>query len=465
MRASAAALVALLAGLAGCARLAPRAGFDDVGALVAERTPGHTIAWNQGTPEDEAAAAHVRELLARELTLDAAVQIALLNNRALQAVYGQLGIAQADLVQAGLLENPILAADVRFPTAEGAAIGAGLGLIQQMVAALQIPLRRQVAAAAFEEAKLTAAAAAVDLVMAVKRAFYHLQGAEQMLELRRSVAQATALSADVARRQHQAGNITDLDLANEQALDEQARVDLARAETEVSDDREELTALLGLWGADTAWRIVPRLPELPATEVPTAGLESLAVSQRLDLAAARQRIQGLLLARDLTRAFRFIPTAGLGVAAEREVDDGVWSVGPAVELPIPIFDQGQAALGRQGAEIRQREEQHAALAVQIRSLVRRARTRMQQARDVARRYWEVLLPLRVRVLRQTQLEYNAMQVGVFQLLVAKRDEIDAGRAYIESLRDYWLAHTDLESALGGELPQVTPPAAAPIPGG
>src|SRR5262245_25563408 len=463
MRSSARQIVLLATALTACTTVVSRPGFDAVTDLVSERSAGHALSWNQGTPDDDAAAQHVQDLLAQELTVAAAIQVALLQNRTLQAVYEQLGIAQADLVQAGLLQNPILAADVRFPTAEAAFVGAGIGLMQEFISILQIPLKKRVAEAAFEEAKLTSSAAVIELATAVKRAFYRLQGAEQLLELRRSVVEATALSADVARRQHEAGNITDLDLANETAAHEQARADLARAETEVADDREELTALMGLWGAATTWRIAPRLPELPREEIAPEGLETLAVSQRLDLAAARQRIQTMLLSRDLTRAFRWVPAAGLGVDAEREVDDGVWSVGPAIDLPIPIFDQSQAALAKQAAQVRQNAAQHAALAVAIRSQVRRARTRMEQGRALAEHYWKVLLPLRVKVLQQPQLEYNAMQTGVSQLLTAKRDDIDAGRGYIEALRDYWIARTDLESAVGGELAFAEPPPASPIP--
>jgi outer membrane protein, heavy metal efflux system len=464
MRISAGSIALVASALAGCATIVPRPGFEAVSDLVAARSPGRTIAWNQGTPEDEAAARRVQELLAQELTLDGAVQIALLNNRALQAVYGQLGIAQADLVQAGLLQNPILNADVRFPTPPGLFIGAAAGLAQEFISILQIPLKKRVAAAAFVEAKLTAAAAVIDLAMTVKRAFYRLQGALQLLELRRTVVEATALSADVARRQHDAGNITDLSLADERALYEQARADLARAETDVADDREELTALMGLWGSSaTDWHIAGRLPELPREHVAPEGQETLAVSQRLELAAARERIRRILLAQDLTRSFRLIPTAALGAVAEHEVDNGAWSIGPAISVPLPIFDQGQAALANQAAQRQQSENQHAALAVSIRSQVRRARTRMQQARALAEHYWDVLLPLRVEALRQTQLEYNAMLVGVFQLLVAKRDEIDSGRAYIESLRDYWIARTDLESAVGGELPLTEPPPTSVTP--
>jgi cobalt-zinc-cadmium efflux system outer membrane protein len=323
--------------------------------------------------------------------------------------------------------------------------------VQEFISMLQIPLKKRVAASAFDEAALTASAAVIDLVVDVKRAFYRLQGAEQLLELRRSVADATALSADVARRQHDAGNVTSRPRQRERPRGAGAR-HLARVETEVADDREELTALMGLWGGDaTQWRIASHLPELPSEDVEPGALEELAVSQRLDLAAARQRIRTILLARDLTRAYRWLPSAALGVVSEREVDNGVWSVGPSVELPIPIFDQGQATLARQSAELGQRRNEHAALEVTVRSQVRRARSRMDQSRRLAERYRTTLLPLRSRIIQQTQLEYNAMLTGVFQLLLAKRDEIDAGASYIEALRDYWLARTELESAVGGDL--------------
>ena len=461
-RADAVALGVALA-LAGCTRIPPRPGFDAVSELVSARSPGRTIEWNQGTPEDEEAARHVRELLAGELDLDAAIQIALLNNRSLQAVYAQLGIAQADLMQAGLLQNPILSAQVTIPTPAGLFTGAAVGFVQEIVSILQMPLKKRIAGAAFEEAKLTVSAAVIDLVTAVKRAFYRAQGAEQLLELRRSVVEATALSADVARRQHDAGNINDLDLSGELALAEQANADLARTQIEVAEDREELTAIMGLSGPATEWRIAPRLPELPHDDGMPDDLETLAITQRLDLAAAQERVHRLLLARDLSRRSRFLPTAGLGIAAQREVDDGAWSIGPALELPIPLFDQGQAAVASQSAQARQGEDQRAALAVAIRSQVRRARTKMQQGRALAEHYRTVLVPLRERIIRQTQLEYNAMLAGVFQLLAAKRDEIDAGRGLIESLRDYWIARTDLETAVGGELPVDTPSTAAAEP--
>ena len=99
-------LCALLLLLSGCATFDQRAGFSDVRTAVEERS-GKRVAWNLGTELDAEAAEDVRRLLAGPLTADAAIQVALLNNRGLQATYAELGVAQADVVQAGLLTNPV----------------------------------------------------------------------------------------------------------------------------------------------------------------------------------------------------------------------------------------------------------------------------------------------------------------------------------------------------------------------
>jgi len=458
MRAKSASIL-LLIGVTGCATIRPRAGFDDVERLMASRTSGQ-VAWKDGA--DGAVEERVRELLASELTPDAAVQLALLNSPALLATYERLGIAQADLVQAGLLPNPVIHASVRFAVS-GPGPGAELSLLQDVIGMLVIPLRKRVAAAEFEVAKLEVAQTVIDLVTDVKAAFYALQGAQQMVELRRIVAETTQLSADIARRQHEAGNVTDLDLANEQTLAAQAKIDLAQAEAEALAGREELNALLGLWGQRTGWKIAARLPTLPEEEVPRERMESLAVKQRLDLAAAREAVEVRERSLGLTRVTALFMDGAFGADAEKE-PGGTWAVGPAIEFAAPLFDQGQAAVGRVQAELRERQRRFAALAIRIRSQVRRARTRMYAARDRTAYFEKVVLPLRHRVVEQSQLHYNAMQIGAFQLLQAKREEIEAGRAYVETLTDYWLARTELERAVGGELPLpagIPPPAGVP----
>lgn len=449
MRTSALVLAVLLAGGAfGCSTVRTDAVFSDVERLAGTRSPGQIHTY-RGTEADREVEERIASLLESELTAEAAVQVALFNNFSLQATFERLGIAQADLVQAGLLPNPIVHLGLRLPiTAPGPS--AELSLVQDFIRALQIPLRKRIAAAALEEAKLDVAKAVVDLAADVKVAFYTLQGAEQMLEMHRTVVQAMEYSAELARRQREAGNIPELDFANELALFEQSRLDLAHAEDEVVASREELNAILGLWGKATSWTIAARLPDPSPAALPLSGLESLAVSQRLDLAAARQEIERHARTLGLARFEAMMPSGDVGADAERE-PEGEWTLGPTIALPIPIFDMGQAAAASAGAQLRQAQARYRALAIQIRSDVRRARTRAETARRRSGHYRTVLLPLRSRVVRQTLLQYNAMQIGPVQLLQAKRDEIDAGRAYVESLTEYWIARTEVERVVGGEL--------------
>lgn len=450
MRTRAHWLVPLLAvGVAGCATVRPGAAVTDVEGLLRTRT-ARTIHWNQGTPADREVAHGIETMLQSELTPDAAVQIALFNNRSLQATFAGLGIAQADLVQAGLLPNPVAHFAWRFATG-GPGPSAEVNLLLDVIHALEIPLRKRVADAALEQTKLDVAQAVINLVRDVKVAYFALQGAEQMLELRETITRATAYSAEIAARQRAAGAIRRLDLSTERALHEQAKLDLSRAQADVLAQREELNALMGLWGPQTTWRIAGRLPDLPREELSARGLESLAMSQRLDLAAARQDAERLGHALGLTRVQALVPTAIAGAEAERE-PEGEWTLGPAIELPIPIFDWGQARVATAAAELRRSRERYHALAVEIRAQVRRAWTRMESARRRAEHYPKVLLPLRREILRETQREYNAMLAGVYQLLQAKRDEIEAGRGYVETLTEYWVARAELERTVGGDLP-------------
>jgi outer membrane protein, heavy metal efflux system len=440
----------LLVLVLGCGTLDPAADVEEIRTLAEERG-AEGLAWDRNEVADEAITVRARELLREDLTPTTAVQIALLRNRGLQAALARIGIARAELVQAGLLQNPVLSAGVRF--AVGAAgTGADLAIVQEFLSVLQIPLRKRVAKAELEATKLAVAAEVFELSASVREAFYDAQAARQLLKLRGTARDATSASADLARRQHEAGNITDLDHANEQALYAETKLHLAEAEVDAIEKREHLTALLGLWGPDTLWSMSDRLPSLPSSEREGAGLETLAVAKRLDLAEARHRIGASAQSVALIRFYGLMPEASLGVDAEREVEGGIWSVGPSIELPIPLFDQRQARIAAAKATQRQGEESFAALAVEIRSEVRRAYARLGGARSRAAYYEQVVLPLRRKILDETQREYNAMQVGPYQLLQAKRDEIETGRAYIETLRDYWLSRVALDRAVGIALP-------------
>jgi cobalt-zinc-cadmium efflux system outer membrane protein len=442
-------MLLLLAGLAGCASVDLRVGFPAVAAAVEERSAAR-IAWNEGTEPDGEAAERLAALLQRKLTADDAVQIALLSNRDLQAMYSDLGVAQADLVQAGLLRNPILDASVAFhlgPVRPDLQLGVVFGLLD----ALYVPLRKRVAAAQFEEAKLRLTGAVLDFVLEARNTFYAHQADEQMLELRRVVVDALTASFDVSRRLHQAGNITDLDLARDRAAMERARLELRSAEVTARQSRERLNSLMGLSGRGTEWQIEPRLPDVPAEPLAVTDIERSAVMRSLDLAHARQRIAAVGQRLGYDRATALIPSLEIGASAEKEADE-VWGVGPSVAVPIPLFDQGQARVARSAAELRRAQHEYHALAVRVRAMARAVLDRLRGAADRALYYRDILLPLQERIVSEAQLQYNAMQLGVFELLRDRQQQIETGVAYVEVLRDYWVARAELLHILNGRLP-------------
>lgn len=271
--------------------------------------------------------------------------------------------------------------------------------------------------------------------------------------------QAAVAAADLSARLRAAGNITELELASEQAAAEGARLELAEGELALVEAREHLNRLMGLWGPRTQWTLSEKLPPLPDQEVSLAHLESLAIRHRLDIDAARKQVMLLWNALELARSTRFFGRVDVGVHEHRDAD-GPRLFGPTLSLELPIFDQRQALIARLEAQHRQGERRLMELSVNTRSEVRAARARLLALRLVADRYRRVVLPLREKVVEQSQLQYNAMQIGLFQLLSAKREQVDAYQGYIEAVRDYWMARADLEQLVGGRLREGS---AAPTP--
>jgi len=448
LRQNAGWLFVFLVFASGCTTVMMNAGFDDVRTTVEERS-GLEIYWNNGTEPDKEAVEKIDMLLQGKLTVDQVVQIALLNNRDLQSVYSDLGIAQADLVQAGLLNNPIFDAEIKFPTS-GSQANLELVTVMNFLDLFYMPLRKRVASARFEEAKLRVTSAVLDFAARVRTAFYLYLANEQTLELRQSIVRALNASFEVAHRLNEAGNITDLDLARERALAEAGKLALRSAEIAVRQSREQLNDLMGLWGRDTEWQADRRLPEIPEQPIPTDDIERLALSRSIDLSHSRQRIVVAGEQLGLNRTTALIPELHAGALGER--NEGAWEVGPVLEFPIPLFDQGQARVGRAAAELRRAQQEYYALAVRIRSTARAVRDRIEGAQDRALYYRDIMLPLHERIVNESQLQYNAMQLGPIQLLRAREQQIETAVAYIEALRDYWLARSDLGQILSGRLP-------------
>ena len=449
----------------GCTTTDPQAAFDGVNQTLSERTGTH-LRWMR----DEAAAAEMEQevdgLLRTNLTAQSALAIALLNNRSLQAKFEEIGISQAELAQASRAQNPVISANWRPPVGGRGVVNSDYGLTQNLLDLLILPARKKIAASQLDQVRGHIAQQILDFNQEVQTAFYTFQALLQFANRLAVIVEVNEAAAEVAQRQFTAGNINSLELRNQQLAFTQSRLDLARVQAEARTEREKVNRLLGLWGRQTVWQATEELPPLPQEELSLADVEAAAVTRRFDLAAARNDVVAIAYAFNLKRSTRYLPGVDIGVSSERDVD-GTWVLGPALALEIPLFDQGQPELAKLAARYRQTRRQFEALAVNIRSEVRAARDALLAARDIATYSAQVLLPQNQQLLGEALLQYNAMQMGNYDLLLAKQREQHAEQATIEALRDYWIARTRLQTALGGGFTPslalgATPAALSPV---
>jgi cobalt-zinc-cadmium efflux system outer membrane protein len=423
--------------------------FQGVQQSVQERT-GKTVRWEEDQAAHERALQDVRQLLRKPLTVETAVQIALLNNRSLQATFEEIGLSAADLIEAATIPNPKIDLAIRFPDKPPSGTYIDYSAALDFLSIIMIPLKKRVAKDQLEAVALRVADETLELVSQVKGAFYSLQASQQLLKRFQLIADTSAASLDLAQRQYEAGNITDLAMAQQQASYSRSRLDIATTEAEIRRNREKLDRLLGLWGADTDWQIAGELPEVPSSEVPMRSLERLAISQRLDLQADYLHFTSQVKNLGLTKAFRLLGALDFGIESERETDSQT-RTGPTFAIELPIFNQGQARIARGEAALRQSQDRFEALAVDIRSQIRELRDELASKREIARFYKDELLPGQRRILNESLINYNAMAIGNFELFTTKAEEARTEREYIEAVRDYWMTRAELERAVGGNL--------------
>lgn len=378
-----------------------------------------------------------------ELTADRAVAIAIAKNPRLQATLAELGIARADLIEASTIANPLLEIEVRSSAPYRAY---EVRLAQSLVQLLQLPRRRAIGRLAFEAAQLRVGAEVLRFAADVREKYFDALAETQHTMQARVLAESARTAVELAQRQHAAENITDLDFENEQARYEEAKLALATSERRLVVARESLARALATSDAD-AVKLPETFPELPDGELDQQQLEQRAAAQRLDVAIAR---------RDLDLAQRHIPIARLAALGDIVADvhyqrepSGERTVGPGLEIPIPIFNNGRAARTRAEAQWLRAKSMLAALQTESSSQLRTARATLAEARARVEYYRDVVLPRRQRIVQLTKLEHNAMLIGVYQLLEARENEARAEREFVDAQRDYWLARTNLDRALQG----------------
>ncbi|HDR9202145.1 TPA: TolC family protein [Burkholderia vietnamiensis] len=433
--------------LAGCTTFSRDGGFNTVSTTASERL-GKEALLVRSDQDRDAVAQRTRELLGKPLTMDDAVQVALLNNAGLQASYAELGISEADLVQAGRLPNPGFSFS-RTHWSDN--FGITRTFSANVLAILTLPLATRIEGRRFEQTKLETADAMLKVAADARRAYVSAVAAEQSAKYAEQVRDSASAAAELAHRMQQAGNASRLDYARQQAFYADAATQVAKARQQAFAAREKLTRVMGVWGAATQYSLPERLPDLPKERPELKDLEVFAMQNRLDIQAARLRTQGVATSLGLSKATRFVNALEVGYLNNFETDKG-HERGYEISVEIPIFDWGSAKVARAEALYMQSASKLAQTAVDARSEVRESYVAYVTNYDIARHYRDEVVPLRKTISDEMLLRYNGMLASAFDLLADSREQVNAVNGYIDALKDYWLAETDLQLALGGRLP-------------
>lgn len=403
------------------------------------------------TDEDtDAARVRVDQLIKRPLTAETAVQVALLNNRGLQAAYNELGIAEAQRIQQSLPPNPSFSISRLSGAAE---IEIERQIAGNILALLTLPARADIATERFHRAQLAAALETLRVAAEARKAFYRAVAARQQVGLLEQASAASGTTAELAKRMGESGAMNKLDQSRQQLLHAELSTELARARQRATSERERLIRALGLSGKDLAFKLPSSLPPLPRRAPALQAVEQRALDSRVDLQIAKSELDAIAKSNGLTKATRFINVIEGGyldkVTEERATGEHKHQSGYELTLQVPIFDFGEARTREAEQTYMQAVNRLAQKAVNARSEAREAYRGYRTGYDVAARYQRDVLPLRKIISEEMMLRYGAMQVDVFALLTEARQKIAAGVNAVEALRDFWLASADLQAAIIG----------------
>ncbi|MFZ5690275.1 MAG: TolC family protein [Pseudomonadota bacterium] len=467
-----AAVSLLVAGalLSGCNTLSQDSGIAFVASIAANDLKKDVAVI--ATPEQAAQIqSRVDELLRKPLTADAAVQIALLNNRGLQAAYNALGIAEAEMISASLPPAPAVSVGRLWNRFE---LEIERRIVGNILALLTLPARTSIAADRFEQAKLRAAEATLRLAAETRRNYYRAVAARQLAAYLDQSKSAAETAAKLSRRLGETGAMNKIDQAREQSFYAEITAQLGMARQRMVVERERLVRSMGLWGRNLSFVLPGALPPLPRRPYELPEIEVEAIARRLDVQSSRIELTVLAKTYGLTQASRFInllDLVGIGkTIQDKETGEKFRVRGYELELQVPIFDFGETRVRMAEETYKQAVNRLTEKAVNARSEAREAYKRYRSAYDIARHYRDEVIPLRKIISDETQLRYNAMLIDVFGLLTEARQRLAINNQAIEAQRDFWLATVDLQTAvtgggLGGGSAAETIAAATPSDGG
>lgn len=441
-------LVLAALGLSGCAAFSPDSGMTAVSELTGQ-TIRKDVAFVRTAEGASAVDARVHQLLSRTLSADTAVQVALLNNKGLQAAYNELALAETDLVEQSLPPNPVFS--VSRISGDGAS-EIERQVVGDILALATLPFRSNIARERFRQAQLRAALATLRVAAEVRRAYVRAVAGNEMVVLLTDAKATAESTAQLAAKLGETGSVNKLDQAREQVFYAETTADLATARQATTSAREKLARLMGLWDDGLDFRLPNALPPLPRRPLALPSIEADAVGHRIDLQIARLELAALAKSLNLTEATRFVTLLDLaGISRRTQDPEGApfRERGFDVQFQIPIFDGGEVRV-RQAAETYNLAfNRLTERAVNVRSEARDAYRVYRSTYDIASHYQREIIPLRKIITEEMQLRFSSMQVDIFALLTEARQRLASLRGAIDARQNFFLAQSELQTAVNG----------------
>jgi outer membrane protein TolC len=441
--------------VAGCANFTPDGGLSTAKNVVKTEL-GQDIVKINDEVDAVAVDNRVRILLKRVLTADQAVQIALLNNRGLQASYNQLGISEARFVASTLPPSPTIGIS---SVSGDFNLELERRLLANILSLATLPARKEIAESKFKQAQFKAALDTLTLAAQTRRAYYNLVASNQLVGYLVQAQSAASVTSTLFKKLGETGAVNKIEQGREHVFAAEVLGQLAKARLRQAQEREKLTRLMGLWGDKTSFNVPSSLPPLPPKPQAVATIEMQAVKRRVDLQMARIELDTVAKQLGATEATRYINLFNLTgfsrIERSTKINNGIAErdrvsrLGIEAELQIPIFDFGETRLKEAQETYSQAVNMLADKAVNVRSEAREAYRTYRGSYDIARHYQVEVLPLWKIIFDESQLQFNGMLFDVTKLLADARLRIQANAGAIDARRDYWLASADLKSAIIG----------------
>ena len=438
----------LAALLAGCATPSSRENVAAVAANVARQTPA-PFKWRRTAADDAKVLEEIKPLLDRGITGPEAIAVAFLASPSLQLQLERVEISRADLVAAATLPNPVLIMGSRTPGGNLSAFYANrtvnIGVLQNVMALLSGPARRQIARGDLLRARLDVADQIVALAAEVNQAYLDHVAALQIMAVReRSAAAAvSALDKVVVNVANRKGNTpSDLVLERNAVFNIQSSLD--KAKLEVATTRARLAQAMGIAGLRDDWQVVGGLAPLPKSDPAPDELENNALQQRLDLRAAREAIAVRLEFLRTQRAFRWLGGLELGMFREGN-SSAIHFSGPNAVVELPLFDQRQSQLLQSDAQLRVALRTTESLVLTARTQLRTHLAEVAATRSLVERYRNEVLPQQQWLMSHGFVTGDPGELGRLHLRVSNLAAEDQSLGH---LRDYWRARSALARAAG-----------------